>query len=75
MHEATHTASASLQGPDPSLACPCSPPLLLLLQYETEFDWAGTRIFVSTCIVEGWGARLVHAVSESLLHSCVLLEL
>ena len=28
-------------------------PLLGGTQYETEFDWAGTRIFVSTCIVEG----------------------
>jgi starch synthase len=28
-------------------------PLLGGTQYETEFDWGGTRIFVSTCIVEG----------------------
>jgi starch synthase len=23
------------------------------MRYETEFDWGGTRIFVSTAIVEG----------------------
>lgn len=28
-------------------------PLLGATQYETEFEWGGTRIFVSTCIVEG----------------------
>ena len=28
-------------------------PLLGAMQYETEFEWGGTRIFVSTCIVEG----------------------
>lgn len=28
-------------------------PLLGATQYETEFDWGGTKIFVSTCIVEG----------------------
>lgn len=28
-------------------------PLLGATQYETEFEWAGTRIFVSSCIVEG----------------------
>ncbi|EFN55259.1 hypothetical protein CHLNCDRAFT_134595 [Chlorella variabilis] len=28
-------------------------PLLGGTQYETEFDWGGTKIFVSTCIVEG----------------------
>ena len=28
-------------------------PLLGGTEYETEFDWGGTRIFVSTCIVEG----------------------
>eukprot|EP00890_Picochlorum_soloecismus_P001226 jgi/Picsp_1/2103/NSC_05568-R1_glycosyltransferase family 5 protein len=28
-------------------------PLLGGTQYETEFEWGGTRIFVSSCIVEG----------------------
>jgi hypothetical protein len=28
-------------------------PLLGATTYETEFDWGGTRIYVSTCIVEG----------------------
>lgn len=28
-------------------------PLLGGTQYETEFEWAGTRIFVSSCVVEG----------------------
>jgi len=28
-------------------------PLLGATKYETEFEWGGTRIFVSTCIVEG----------------------
>ena len=28
-------------------------PLLGGTQYETEFDWNGTKIFVSSCIVEG----------------------
>jgi starch synthase len=28
-------------------------PLLGGTHYETEFEWAGTRIFVSTCVVEG----------------------
>ena len=28
-------------------------PLLGATEYETEFDWGGTKIFVSTCIVEG----------------------
>lgn len=23
------------------------------MRYETEFDWGGTRVFVSTAIVEG----------------------
>ena len=23
------------------------------LQYETEFDFGGTKVFVSTCVVEG----------------------
>lgn len=28
-------------------------PLLGGTRYETEFDWLGTKVFVSTCIVEG----------------------
>ena len=28
-------------------------PLLGATQYETEFDFAGTKVFVSTCVVEG----------------------
>ena len=31
----------------------CPPLSVSPLQYETEFDWGGTKIFVSTCIVEG----------------------
>ena len=27
---------------------PASPP-----QFETEFDWGGTKIYVTTCVVEG----------------------
>lgn len=30
-----------------------SPVLAGQMRYETEFDWGGTRIFVSTAIVEG----------------------
>ncbi|GAB4820993.1 hypothetical protein N2152v2_008039, partial [Parachlorella kessleri] len=28
-------------------------PLLSGLKYETEFDWNGTKVFVTTCMVEG----------------------
>ena len=28
-------------------------PLLGGTKYETEFDFGGTRVFVSTCVVEG----------------------
>ena len=28
-------------------------PLLGATQYETEFDWGGTHIWVSTCVVQG----------------------
>ena len=28
-------------------------PLLGATQYETEFDFGGTHVFVSTCVVEG----------------------
>ena len=28
-------------------------PLLGATQYETEFDFAGTHVYVSTCVVEG----------------------
>jgi starch synthase len=28
-------------------------PLLGASQYEAEFDYNGTRVFVTTCIVEG----------------------
>ena len=49
---------ASPPSPSPSPATPSydffqQSPLLGGTQYETEFDFGGTKVFVSTCVVEG----------------------